>query len=711
MRFRGGERGAEEDFAPYIITDKSIKLPPKDHEYSYDAVVGSAQSQKDTYDIGAKQMIKDFMDGFNATIFCYGQSGSGKTFSMLGPEDVTEVLVNGIDVVPEETQEMYGIIPRATFDIFDYMNEGIKVSTQFNIKVSYIEIYNEAINDILCNPTNTNLNLREFPNLGMCVVGMVERTITEEAGVFECLSLGTANRIVCATGQNARSSRSHTVFIILVEQKLVDGSTKISKLNLVDLAGSEKIAKTGATGQSLKEAQKINLSLTTLGRCIKALTSDAKHIPFRESKLTLILKESLGGNAKTCLLVTASRKKVHKEETVGTMQFAERAKQIKSKAKQNAKKSPEELERLVAELQREVATLKRKLTESGGVIDIADMPAAGEGEEGELSTVADSEEGDVSLDTSAAYTELKVSFENYKEHSEREMLELQAALEQAKDSTNTIDHVAHREEIDMHIDRVKEVERQLSVSQKDKEMIRVDLESQLEDAQNKEKELTGNLDRTKTLKDKLEQNLEEAQSRLIQKDEELENLRDTSASSKSEIANLLAQIEELKKRIAELTESENALKITVSAQHEEIKALKQRIADLEKQLRDKESDLKTISQKLEDAMARETEFQAEIEAQKKAKHAINQLMQDKDQQLQELEKSHEETVAAAAEAKHQASQRESYLTTKIMSTETEIASMKQMLKENATTQEMLAAQEKQSQEIKTEYEKTLARER
>ena len=303
------------------------------------------------------------MDGFNATIFAYGQSGSGKTFSMLGPEQVTELLVNQSTELTPEVEAMFGIVPRATFHIFDIINEGKQKGTKYTIKVSYIEIYNESINDILSIPPAQNLKLREFPNQGMCVIGMQEALANSPEAVFEVISAGTANKIVCSTGQNARSSRSHTVFILTCEQVMLDGSTKHSKINLVDLAGSEKLSKTGAQGQALKEAQKINLSLTTLGRCIKALTGKAgEHIPFRESKLTLILKESLGGNSKTTLIVTGSMRRVHQEETIGTLQFAERAKMVKTAAKSNIKRSVEELEMMVEQMKEEITRLHKQMT-------------------------------------------------------------------------------------------------------------------------------------------------------------------------------------------------------------------------------------------------------------------------------------------------------------------------------------------------------------
>lgn len=311
------------------------------------------------------------MEGFNATIFAYGQSGSGKTFSMLGPEAVTEVLVNQSSNINEELEALFGIVPRATFQIFDLIEAGKAKGTRYTVKVSYLEIYNEAINDILKIPVTHNLKIREFPNQGMCVIGMHEATVTCPENVFECISAGTVNKIVCSTGQNSRSSRSHTVFILTCEQFLLDGTSKFSKINLVDLAGSEKLSKTGAQGQALKEAQKINLSLTTLGRCIKALTGKpGEHVPFRESKLTLILKESLGGNSKTSLVVTGSMRKIHQDETLSTLKFAERAKLVKTAARSNVKRSVEELELLVEQLKAEIGRLKNQIKSGGiGLVD------------------------------------------------------------------------------------------------------------------------------------------------------------------------------------------------------------------------------------------------------------------------------------------------------------------------------------------------------
>ena len=173
------------------------------------------------------------------------------------------------------------------------------------------------------------------------------------------------NRAVAGTNQNARSSRSHTIFVLDIEQKNSDGSTKQARLNLVDLAGSERIEKTGATGQTLKEAQKINLSLTTLGMCIKSLTEGASHVPFRDSKLTMFLKQSLGGNSKTLLICTASALARHYDESYQTCRFAKRAKKVQNKAISNVMRSREELETMIKKLKADVTALKKQLVDNG----------------------------------------------------------------------------------------------------------------------------------------------------------------------------------------------------------------------------------------------------------------------------------------------------------------------------------------------------------
>merc|ERR1712137_1065258 len=191
-----------------------------------------------------------------------------------------------------------------------------------------------------------------------------EEYVSSEEDIADLIRQGETSRSVASTKMNARSSRSHSLFIITVEQKnLADGSTKEGRLNLADLAGSEKVGKTGATGNTLEEAKKINQSLSALGNCINALTkSNAKHIPYRDSKLTHILRESLGGNCKTTLLVACSPHIFNLEETVSTLQFAKRAKTIKNSVKVNKQRSVEELMAIIEKLKKELMYFKKYVT-------------------------------------------------------------------------------------------------------------------------------------------------------------------------------------------------------------------------------------------------------------------------------------------------------------------------------------------------------------
>lgn len=256
-------------------------------------------------------------------------------------------------------------------DIFANISKDAS-GTTFTVKCSYLEVYREAIKDLL-NPAQTNMAVREHPARGIYVDGLTEVQASSSEEVMDVINLGDSARAVASTNMNAVSSRSHSVFIVKVQQVSEEGSKKEGKLNLVDLAGSEKIGKTGATGQTLEEAKMINKSLSALGQVIKALSDGKGHIPYRDSKLTRILQEALGGNSKTSLLVAASPHLDNIEETISTMKFAQRAKTIKNKVKLNEEKSVGELNAIIAALKKEVeglqaysVALEKALTEAGG---------------------------------------------------------------------------------------------------------------------------------------------------------------------------------------------------------------------------------------------------------------------------------------------------------------------------------------------------------
>ena len=221
---------------------------------------------------------------------------------------------------------MYGLIPRAIGEIFEAINRinETQEGTRIELSVQYLEIYNEQVMDLLSSTpkADQNLKLRELPNGQMTVIGAETKVVETFDDIFLALMDGQRSRAVASTNQNARSSRSHTIFVITYKQTNADGSQQQGRLNLVDLAGSERVAKTGAEGNVLKQATNINQSLTYLGTCINALTEGKPHVPYRNSKLTFFLKDALGGNSKTTLICTASKQMVHVEESVQTLNFA-----------------------------------------------------------------------------------------------------------------------------------------------------------------------------------------------------------------------------------------------------------------------------------------------------------------------------------------------------------------------------------------------------
>lgn len=229
---------------------------------------------------------------------------------------------------------MYGIIPRAIFDFFAYMNKQIDTEgSQFKIQMNYFEIYMECLNNLLADREDVSAENLKISNKK--VLNAEPVTVYTPEDIFRYIQIAQERVHFGSTNMNDRSSRSHTILVLQYKQINKDNSMKSAKLNLVDLAGSEKIAKTGATGILLEQAKKINLSLTQLGLVIQKLSDGQDHIPYRNSKLTHLLCESLGGNSKTTLICTCRRSERHKEESVQSLKFAQRVKKIKNKATSN----------------------------------------------------------------------------------------------------------------------------------------------------------------------------------------------------------------------------------------------------------------------------------------------------------------------------------------------------------------------------------------
>ena len=284
------------------------------------------------------------MNGYNGTVFAYGQTGAGKSYTMMGEMD---------DPVKK------GVIPRIMEQIFDAIMVHGSANIEYTVGVSYLEIYMERIRDLL-NPMMDNLPIHEGPK-GPYVKGLREIYVGGVEEVYTALHLGQGSRVTASTNMNLESSRSHSIFLVTINQKDVNtGSQKSGMLYLVDLAGSEKVGKTGASGQTLEEAKKINKSLSALGMVINSLTDGkSTHIPYRDSKLTRILQESLGGNSRTTLIINCSPSSYNDAETVSTLRFGMRAKTIKNKAKINAELSPQELKRQLKIAQNQAITFEK----------------------------------------------------------------------------------------------------------------------------------------------------------------------------------------------------------------------------------------------------------------------------------------------------------------------------------------------------------------
>lgn len=333
------------------ITIKNPKAPPDDpmKVFTFDSVYGWDSKQSDIYDDAVRPLVESVLQGFNGTIFAYGQTGTGKTHTMHGASD---------------HPDMRGVIPNSFQHIFTQISR--TQNQKYLVRSSYLEIYQEEIRDLLCKDNNKKLELKENPDIGVYVKDLSSVVTKNATEIEHVMNIGNQSRSVGFTNMNDRSSRSHAIFVITVECSEVgpDGQDhiRVGKLNMVDLAGSERQSKTGAKGKRLKEATKINLSLSALGNVISALVDGkSTHVPYRDSKLTRLLQDSLGGNAKTVMIATVGPSHKNFDETLATLRYASRAKNIKNKPRIN--EDPKDA--LLRQFQEEITRLKAQLEERG----------------------------------------------------------------------------------------------------------------------------------------------------------------------------------------------------------------------------------------------------------------------------------------------------------------------------------------------------------
>ncbi|XP_021819053.1 kinesin-like protein KIN-5B [Prunus avium] len=332
---------------------QSLNNKQVDRVFTFDRVFGPKSQQKSIYDQAISPIVNEVLDGFNCTVFAYGQTGTGKTYTMEGG------MRNKSGNLPAEA----GVIPRAVRHIFETLEAQ---NADYSVKVTFLEIYNEEITDLLApddNPRTAedrqrkSISLMEDGKGCVIVRGLEEEAVYNVNEIYTVLERGSAKRRTADTLLNKRSSRSHSVFSITVHIKEAtvgdEELIKCGKINLVDLAGSENISRSGAREGRAREAGEINKSLLTLGRVINALVEHSTHIPYRDSKLTRLLRDSLGGKTKTCIIATISPTAQCMEETLSTLDYACRAKNIKNKPEANQKMSKAVLLRdLYSEIER-----------------------------------------------------------------------------------------------------------------------------------------------------------------------------------------------------------------------------------------------------------------------------------------------------------------------------------------------------------------------
>jgi len=556
-----------------VPTESSVYVPNTDHTFVFDRVFRWDANQKEVYDYAAKPIINAVLRGFNGTVFAYGQTSSGKTYTMEGP-DIEDKLYQGV-------------IPRMVWSIFDgiyHADEHI----EFLVKVSIVEIYNERIRDLL-DPKKDNLKVHEDKARGVFIGEVTESYVGCEQEIFDAMRAGHFNRSMAVTNMNEHSSRSHLVFMLTIEQKnLHDRSVKVGKLHLVDLAGSEKVAKTGASGERLDEAKNINRSLSALGNVINALT-DKKytHVPYRDSKLTRVLQESLGGNAKTSLIITCSPSNFNEQETISTLRFGQRAKMIKNVVKVNLERSAEELKLILDKREHQVQSLRSKLSAMEALLRQHGIPVPEDMHLVALATQAQPYQAPSADDQAEYQDQLQDMREQLRVHDDqvselnRERDELQSLLRSCDEEKQML----HSQVMDFKLDREK-----IEYEQTDLAAVveRLRLEKETLRAENEELQRScQSLIRAASAEGgqpgsaSLQPGSLTGTAELV-----LDKLRDADRPLKRKVSQLDKNLEQLTVMYHKLVAQNSGLKVEVSENDKKVQRKDQRITQLEKNLRE-----------------------------------------------------------------------------------------------------------------------------
>ena len=520
-------------------------------EFSFDYAFSPEISQEEIYTKTGAGIVDNVLQGYNGTIFAYGQTGTGKSFTMVGAS-LTD-------------KENRGLIPRAFEQIFEAIKTNSSPNTRFLVHASYLEIYNEEIRDLLSKTPKEKLDLRDRPDSGVYVKDLSTAFVESPEQIHKVLTLGHRNRSVGATLMNQESSRSHSIFSVTVETATTDSAGKehirVGKLNLVDLAGSERQSKTGSSGDQLKEATKINLSLSALGNVISSLVDPkATFVPYRDSKLTRLLQDSLGGNTKTVMVANIGPADYNFDESLSTLRYANRAKSIKNKPRIN--EDPKDA--MIRKYQEEIEALKR------------DLANAAAGREVVVEKVVEKVVNVGPSEEEVREMTRKISLEQEKQRSEyeRERREIMAAKSMAEEERESLLEELRRKEDAQEAQRKQQ---QALISKlRNMEAKLIQGTEVLENAAKQEKELQ------KAKRELEEKRLEEARIQAMVKEQEEERnfLVNKFDSQADQVAKLSLKLERLLGKYRQLQAEATAAAHDFNQERE---ALLETVRDTEKE--------------------------------------------------------------------------------------------------------------------------------
>ena len=669
--------------------------------FNLDRIYKEESTQDEVFEWISNNIVKHCFEGYNGTIFAYGQTSSGKTHTMFGPDDYLD------------TPDEWGIVPKSISELFNFVHQS-PAGWEFAISTSYFQLYKEKLQDLL-KPANNNMKIHESKARGIYIEGLSSEYLEDVQNLLDVLTVGGANKTVASTDMNTRSSRSHSVLQVTLVQKNEEGSSKTGKFTFVDLAGSERVDKTNAVGQTFEEAKKINLSLTCLANVIKSLSQGNAHIPYRDSKLTRILQESLGGNTKTMLILCCSPDLSNIEETLSTLRFGKSAKNIKNQVKVNVRRSAQELEFMVKRLQEELAAERKQVEALRSEIDWMKSPdyqtnpenkpemSEEKEEEGEGFDIEDRMIMEQELETKQvridSLQEELSTLQNDHEVSLQEIKEKTEALAEVQGGLKKLEAAA---KVDLR--KIEQLEFDLQSSKSDKLMV----ENQVEALKQKIESSNAARERIQHATDKLKadmktleeekiemsQKMIEAERENIKLQEDLSTARDVSlqASQSSEKLKIdLNHIEEKlsnsEKKSKALAEKVQDLQTSFDSAEEKIETLGSDLAKVTAALAQSEEEKKAVREMLEES---KSQADADFKEKSQAIDALEHKLKDSQKMYADLSKDFKEQALERDQA------------------EQDLSRAKKLLDETKSTMEDSG---KEHEDSRKQLEESLAREK